>query len=263
MKTGSGGRVIFGAAAVLFGVIALMWHDPDTWQVLQEIWKLPFGAIIGGCLMAAQIGGGVGMQHPRTARPASLILCVVYSCFSLACVPDIIAASNRYERYGGSFFQMFSLFCGAIALHAGTEGNAAKGLVFARVARIGLGACAASFAFSQVLFFRTTADLVPKWILPNQTFWAILTTVAFALAAIALLVNRGAELAARLMTLMVALFGVLVWVPRVVTRPKAHFIWSELALTFLITGASWMVADLCSRGASLGGVRSAHAGGQE
>jgi hypothetical protein len=22
----------FGASAMLFGVIALMWHDPDTWQ---------------------------------------------------------------------------------------------------------------------------------------------------------------------------------------------------------------------------------------
>jgi len=98
MKTALYGRIVFGASAVLFGVIALMWHDSDTWQNLQQIWRLHFGTLIGGCLMAALIAGGIGMQCPRTARLASVVLCVVYLCFSLACIPDIIAASNIYDR---------------------------------------------------------------------------------------------------------------------------------------------------------------------
>jgi len=53
MKTALYGRIVFGASAVLFGVIALLWHDADTWQNLQHIWSLPFGTIIGGCLMEA------------------------------------------------------------------------------------------------------------------------------------------------------------------------------------------------------------------
>jgi hypothetical protein len=77
-------------------------------------------------------------------------------------------------------------------------------------------------------------------------FWAILTTVAFAIAAIAILMNRQARLAIRLMTLMLALFGVAVWVPRLIAHPKAHFNWSECVLTFLVTGAAWVVADLRS-----------------
>jgi hypothetical protein len=77
-------------------------------------------------------------------------------------------------------------------------------------------------------------------------FWAILTTIAFALAAIAILINRQARLATGLMTLMLALFGVLVWVPHLIAHPEAHFNWSEFALTCLITGAAWMVADLKS-----------------
>ncbi len=245
MKT-TYGRIVFGAAAVLFGVVALTWHDPATWQTLRQIWRLPFGAFLGACLMAALICGGIGMQHPRTARLASVVLCVVYLCFSLACIPDIIAASSLYERYGGSLFQQFSLFCGAVALYAATEANPARALVFGRLARFGLGVCAISFALGQVLYFRVTADLVPKWIPPNQTFWAILTTIAFVLAAIALLVNRQARLAARLMTLMLALFGVLVWIPRLIARPRVHFNWSEFGLTALITGAVWMVANVKS-----------------
>ena len=39
------------------------------------------------------------------------------------------------------------------------------------------------------------------------------------------------------MTLMLTLFGVLVWVPHVLAHPEAHFNWSECILTFLTTGA--------------------------
>jgi hypothetical protein len=85
--------------------------------------------------------------------------------------------------------------------------------------------------------------MVPNWIPPNVTFWAILTTIAFALAAIAILTNRHARLALRLLTLMLAIFGLLVWLPRLIAHPEAHLNWSELGLTFLITGAAWMVLD--------------------
>ena len=245
MKTALYGRLVFGASAVLFGVIALLWYDSDTWQTLRQIWSLPFGTIIGGCLMIAQIAGGMGMQYPRTARLASIVLAIVYLLFSLACVPGILAAPTVYVHYG-SFFEQFCLLCGAIALYAATEGNATRAVAFGRVARRGLGICTISFTLSQILYLSETADLVPKWIPPSQTFWAILTTITFALAAISILINRQARLAIRLMTLMLALFGVLVWVPRLIAHPEAHLNWSEFGLTFLITGAVWMVADLRS-----------------
>jgi hypothetical protein len=242
MKTSVYGRIVFGASAVLFGVIALKWRDAATWQALREIWRLPFGTILGGCLMTAQIAGGIAMQCPQVARLASVVLGVVYLVFSLACVPGVLAAPAVYALYG-SFFEQFSLLCGAMALYAATEANAARAVVFGRLARLGLGVCAVSFTLSQIIYLRVTADFVPKWIPPNQMFWAVVTTIAFALAAIAMLINRQARLAIRLMTLMLALFGVLVWIPRLVAHPEAHFNWSEFALTALITGASWMVAE--------------------
>lgn len=240
MKTAFCARLFFGAAAVFFGVIALLWHDAGTWQNLFHIRNLPFGASIGALLMAAQIAGGIGIQFPRTWRLASVVLCVVYFCFALACVPDVIAAANVYDKYGGSFFVYFSFFCGALALFATTAANPARLALFAR---LGLGVCAISFMLGQALLLRDTAGLVPKWVPPNQMFWAVLTTVAFALAALAILINRFARLAMRLMALMLAFFGVMVWVPLIIGRPKAHFNWSECALTFLAAGAAWMVAE--------------------
>jgi hypothetical protein len=240
------GRIVFGASAVLFGVIALMWHDPSTWQNVHHIWSLPLGVAIGGFLMVAQIAGGIGIQHPRTAPGASFVLCAVYLCFSLACVPDVIAPASIYDELGGSFFLFLSLVCGAVAVYAATEENAARAVVLGRLTRLGLGVCAISFTLGQAFLLRETAQAVPKWIPGGQMFWAILTTAAFALAALAILTNRRARVAIRMMALMVGLFGVLVWIPQLIAHPETHFNWSECAETFLVAGAAWVVADLRS-----------------
>ena len=246
MKTASYGRIVFGASAVLFGVIALMWYDSDTWQTLRQIWSLPFGTIIGGCLMIVQIAGGIGMQYPRTARLASIVLGIVYLLFSLACIPGILAAPAIYVHYG-SFFEQFSSLCGAIALYAATEANAARAAAFGRVARLGLGVCAISFTLSQILYLPVTADLGSKVdSAKSDCFGRYSRRSHLHSRRLSILINRQARLAIRLMTLMLALFGVLVWVPRLIAHPEAHLNWSEFGLTFLITGAAWMVADLRS-----------------
>ena len=75
-------------------------------------------------------------------------------------------------------------------------------------------------------------------------FWAVATTVLFALAALALLANQMALLASRLLTIMLASFGLLVWVPLLLSDPRSHSNWSEFAETFAIAGALWILADL-------------------
>ena len=75
-------------------------------------------------------------------------------------------------------------------------------------------------------------------------FWAVTTTVLFALAAVGLLTNRMALLATRLLTMMLVIFGLLVWVPLLLSDPHSHTSWSETALTFAIAGAAWILADL-------------------
>lgn len=102
------------------------------------------------------------------------------------------------------------------------------------MARLGLGACAIFIYAESIIYLRVTAGLLPTSIPPTQMFWAILTTIAFALAAIAILMNRQARLAIRLMTLMLVLFGVLVWIPLLIAHPEAHLNWSEFSLNLLI-----------------------------
>ncbi len=83
-----------------------------------------------------------------------------------------------------------------------------------------LGVCVASFTLEQAFYLGATASLVPKWLPPSQMFWAVATTVAFALAAVALLTNRKALPATRLLTMMIVGFGLLVWVPLLVSNQR-------------------------------------------
>jgi uncharacterized membrane protein YphA (DoxX/SURF4 family) len=238
-------RIFFGASAILFGVIALLWQDVETWQTLHQLFKLHFGVVIAVGLMTLQIGGGLGILIPRTVRPSALILCCVYICFLLACVPAIIKAPAAYGSYP-NFFEQLSILCGALALYAATSANAVPPRALGQIARLGFGVSTISFTLTQMFYFRFTVAAVPRWIPPNQKFWAILTTAAFALAALAILINRHARLALRLMALMTALFGAFVWVPPLLAHPKSHSHWSEFALTLLITGAAWLVAEIKS-----------------
>jgi len=91
-----------------------------------------------------------------------------------------------------------------------------------RLAQIGyysFGICVVSFALEQLFNLSATAGFVPKWIPPGQMFWAIATTVAFGLAAIALLTGFMALLASRLTTAMIVGFGLLVWLPALFADP--------------------------------------------
>ncbi|HEX5184592.1 MAG TPA: hypothetical protein VFW19_15765 [Allosphingosinicella sp.] len=242
------GHILFGASAMLFGAIALMWRDVETWQTLSRIWRLPAGIAIGRGLMAVQVVGGAGVLLPRTARPAAILLAILYSLFSLACIPDIVAAPGAYEHYG-SFFEQFTLIWGAIAIHAVAQANVDLDAALARASRLGMGVCAISYTLSQIFYLRFTASLVPIWIPPGQMFWAVFTTIAFGLAALAILSGRQAQLALRLMTVMMALFGILIWIPMLIAHPEAHLNWSEFALTWLMTGAAWSVGDAAAASA--------------
>jgi len=78
-------------------------------------------------------------------------------------------------------------------------------------------------------------------------FWAITTTLAFALAAIALLSGRSALLASRLLMVMIIGFQFLVWMPAPFADPHKLMSWAGNAQNLAIAGAAWIVADYLSQ----------------
>ncbi|HEV2878385.1 MAG TPA: hypothetical protein VGW96_02285, partial [Candidatus Eremiobacteraceae bacterium] len=205
------GRHLFGVAAVAFGVITLVWHDYKDWDQLRSILNATTGPVFLYVAAAAQILGGLAIQFPRTAKMGAAVLVAVYLVLALLYVPRIIAKPQVYDRWG-NFFEWFSLVIGPAIVYARLSPRFSPETV-GRIARILMGVCVASFTVEQAIHLGPTASLVPKWLPPSQMFWAVTTTVAFALAAVALLTNCMTLLATRLLTTMLVIFGLLVWVP--------------------------------------------------
>jgi hypothetical protein len=227
------GRRVFGAAALAFGLITLAWHEYNGWHLS--------GYVVYPAV-AAEIFGGAAIQFRRTAKMGAVVLGAVYLVFALRCVPQIFARPQIYNSWD-NFFEQFSLVTGAAIVYAHLSSSWSRETLN-RIGRILLGICAASFTLEQAVYLGPTASLVPKWLPPTQMFWAVTTTVLLALAAVALLTNRIALLATRLLTTMLVLFGVLVWVPLLFSNPRSHTNWSEITETFAIVGAVWILADL-------------------
>jgi hypothetical protein len=227
------GRQVFGGATLAVGLITLAWHDYNDWHQLRYV---VYAA------SAAQIVGGAAIQFRRSAKTGALVLGAAYLLFALLCVPGIVAKPQIYNSWG-NFFEQFSLVTGAAIVYARWS-SAWSRETLSRIGRMLLGICVASFTIEQAIYLHATADLVPKWLPPSQMFWAVTTTVLFALATLALLTNRIALLATRLLTMMLVIFGLLVWVPLLLSDLHNHTNWSETAETFAIAGAAWILADL-------------------
>jgi hypothetical protein len=227
------GRHVFGVAALAFGLITLAWHDYNDGQQLR---------FIVYAAAAAQIFGGAAIQFRRTVKTGAVVLAAVYLVFAILCVPGIVAKPQIYNSWG-NFFEQFSLLTGA-AIGYARSSSAWSQETLRRIGRILLGICAVSFTLEQAIYLNATANLVPKWLPPSQLFWAVTTTVLFALATVALLTSRMALLATRLLTMMLVIFGLLVWVPLLLSDLHNHTNWSETAETFAIAGTAWILADL-------------------
>jgi hypothetical protein len=227
------GRHVFGVAALASGFVTLAWHDYNDW---------PQPRYVVYAAAAAQIFGGAAIQFRRTAKTGAVTLGAGYLVSVLLCVPSIVTTPKVYNSWG-NFFEQFSLLTGAAIAYEGLS-SAWSRETLTRIGRILLGICTASFTLEQAFYLGATAGFVPKWIPPGQMFWAVATTVLFALAAVALLANRMTLLATRLLTIMIVSFGLLVWVPLVLSDPRNHTNWSEIAENFAIAGAIWILADL-------------------
>ena len=242
------GRYVLGLAAILFGVFTLAWHAFYVLQQTQSLAHLPHRAILMYLVAAVEILAGFAIQWSKTARAGAIALGILFSLLALSWVPGIVANPKVYANWG-AFFYPFSKAAGALIVYATFARSGSQRLSkLAQFAYISFAFCLVSFALEQIEFFAHTAELVPKWIPLGQNFWAIATTIAFFLAAIALLSGRVALLASQLTTAMLIGFGVLIWLPVCFGNVHNLFNWSENLENLAIAGAAWIVADyLCQK----------------
>lgn len=236
------GTRIAGAAALALGAIGLIRGDfTIVWHPVSETlhWRteLAYAAAILFIL------AGVGSQHRRTAIPAGLVLCALYLLLSLGWLNRVFALPGVIGTWLG-FSEQIALAIGAAAIALQASGHSQKAVTACRVA---FGACQLVFGLAHFLSLPETVAMTPAWLPPGRTFWALATGAAHFAGGVALIAGLRPVAATRALAAMFAMFGLLVWLPRLVAEPSAAVPWAGNAINLALVGAVLALGDLLAR----------------
>lgn len=237
------GHYLYGVAMIGYGVCSLVSNDVSNWQ--QEATALGISShreILSDIVGAVEILGGLAVLWQRTARAGAAALAILWCIFALMGVPFVFRHPLVYNEYN-NIFEQVAFVSGALILYACSGPSTSRTSRLAQIGYYSFALCVLSYGLEQLFYLANTASLVPKWIPPGQMFWAITTTIAFGLAAIALITGFMARLAARLNTAMLLGFGLLVWLPILIADPHTLSNWTESAETLGIAGVAWILAE--------------------
>lgn len=232
-------------AAILTGVVLLAavtvrWGDPLLqWQPLPA--DLPSRAPIAWLSAAGLSVGAILFALPRHRRAGAALMTAQFAAWTILLhLPRVAGAPLNVGRWLGL------AEIGAIALGCAVWGMAPDD-GRRRALAIGLGLCALVFGTSHFAYPEITASMVPQWI-GAAAFWALATGAAHIAAGLALISGVLRPLAASLLATMMALFVVLLHIPRVIADASNRIEWTMLAIALTLTGAAASVAA-AARGA--------------
>jgi uncharacterized membrane protein YphA (DoxX/SURF4 family) len=247
MRIASLGHVVFAAVMIGLGIMGLIKGDlTAVWQPVPK-WVPAPEALAYLCAFVS-LGTGIGLLWRRTAAVASRVLfaylllwlllfrvpnlfyqrpvlLVAWSCGSTAVM--VAAAWVLYVWFAGELDGQRLRFV------TGDSGL--------RIARALYGLALIPFGLAHFFYLKETVVLISGW--PAPAAWAYFTGGAFIAAGVAMIVGVLARLAAALSALQLGLFGLIVWVPRVVAGQVNAFQWGEFVVTVALTAAAWVVAD--------------------
>jgi uncharacterized membrane protein YphA (DoxX/SURF4 family) len=238
------GHRVYGAAAILLGLIGLWWGDfASTWQPVPD--DTPHRQALAYAAALVFVIAGAALQWRRSARPAALVLAALYAVFMLLWLRRVIGFPGMSGTWLGCAEELGLVVGGIVAAASLDEG--ARAATIAHVGRIVFGICLVVYAMGHFLNLQLTAAMVPGRLPPDAMFWAIATGIGHLAAGIALISGVWARLAAILATAMFAAFGLLVWLPMLLAHPAAHINWGGSAVTLALVGSVWIVADAIAR----------------
>jgi uncharacterized membrane protein YphA (DoxX/SURF4 family) len=236
------GGHVYGLAAIAFGIIGLVWGDFATvWQPVAA--TVPHRAALAYLVAVCLLLAGSAMQWRRTAQAGAVVLTILYFIFALLWLPRVIGYPRMIGTWLGFAEELALAVAGLVAFASLAPRDTAWGVRVGHAGCFLFGLCVITFGLAHFMAPVETAGMVPKWIPPGQHFWAVATGVAHVCAGVAILSGILAVVAARMLTLMLVVFGALVWVPLLLGAPRGHMTWAGNAINLAMVGAAWVVAD--------------------
>ena len=250
-RTGPGGKSLkrISPSSTAFAIMLIM---IGIWGLAQNrfvaIWApgiQPAGLQAGMIVVCSliSIGCGCGLLMPRHALLAMRVLLAFLLLWLVWCKGAAIARAPKvigsWESLGETAVVLSASWVLA-ALPGSGAADRRRNLLGELAPRTLYGLAMIAFGIAHLAYISLTASLVPSW-LGSPIAWVYLTAATYIAAGIALVANRLARPAAALSALQMALFGVLVWLPRIAGGAKDADTLNETALSFALAISGWVM----------------------
>lgn len=238
---------VYSLGVMALGVISLAFGEFDPGQPVPA--NFPYRTILAYAAGVFMVVAAVAVQLRRTVAWGGAALAVYYGLLVVLLLDGRLLLAH-YAEYGmyENVSMPLAIALGGLIIHAASAGiDATLSARVTRLCQLGFGVCGLIWGGAHFVYMNMTAPLVPKWLPPGQVFWGYVTGVCFIAAGLAILTGVKARLAAILLTVMIACFGLLANDRVLLTGLSSHFNWSESALNLALTGVAWVVADSLAR----------------
>ena len=237
------GTRTYGLGAIALGLVGLAFADfALQWQPVPK--GIPAHTVLAYLSGAILLLSGAALFTRRWAALGALTLAVFFGFWVIALHGPIAAAKPAFFAVWQGVAEILGLsMAGLIAWAMTGPLTAPRAERVIRLGRIVFALCLLVFGVSHFVYAKFTAALTPAYLPPGPLFWTYATGCAHIAAGLALLSGIQARLASRLLTVMFALFAMLVHAPLVLADPSKHLNWLGLTITLALTGAAWVVAD--------------------
>ena len=230
------GLAALGALSLASGDFAFQWQP------------VPPGAPARGALAmgtgALEVAAAVLLLPARLRALGAWLAAAILLGWTALHVPSVLQRPASIADWLG--VAESSAMASATLMFAATWAGVAAAGTIRRIGFVVFGLSALLFGISHFVYADFTASMIPAW-LPQRVPLAYLTGAAHALAGVAIAVGVLRRLAAAMESLMMALFVVLVHIPRVLASPNSRMEWTMLFVAVLLSGSAAMVARLAGR----------------
>lgn len=252
----SAGHAAFAIAMIALGAITLVTRElTAVWMPVPK-WAMSAHPAFVYLWALISVGAGVALVWRRSALLAAQLL-FAFSLFWLVLfrLPNLF-----YEKplvlVGWAFGKTAIMVAAAWVLCLWFATDRFPSFVFdgkgLRMARALYGVSLIPFGLAHFMYLSATTVLIPNW-LPWHVGMAYLTGATFIAAGLAVIFDVLGGLAATLSALQLGLFGLIVWVPRVLAGNVNDFQRGEFIVTFALAAGAWVVADSYGHAAFVSG----------
>lgn len=237
----------YGLGMMALGLASLAFGEFDPGQPVPQ--RLPYRTALAYVAGVFIVVAAAAVEWRRTRVWGAAALTGYYVVFVLLLMNGRMLLTH-YAVYGTyeSLSMQLALAATGLIVFATTaqvdlQVNAALAARLTRMGQLAFGVCTLIWGGAHFVYMNLTAPLVPKWLPPSQVFWGYLTGVCFITAGLAILTGIKARLAAILLTVMIASFGVLANGRTLVADLSSHWNWTESTLNLALIGGAWVMAD--------------------